>query len=91
MPQLDTVTFFHQALSLSGFFLISLPLFVFFVSKYISLVSAFRSKTYTGLDRLFSNTFPKTFSQPLAISQPFVGSQLKTTQLKEFKLDRLHY
>ena len=75
MPQLDTVTFFNQALSLFAFFFVSLPLFVYSMSKYTSLVSAFRAQTYAGLARLSDYPFPVALSRPFAPKQVDLASR----------------
>nr|YP_009240001.1 hypothetical protein AN617_33 [Lotharella oceanica]AMN87082.1 hypothetical protein AN617_33 [Lotharella oceanica] len=85
MPQLDTVTFFNQALSLFAFFFVSLPLFVYSMSKFTSLVSAFRAQTYAGLGRLSDHPFPGTLSRPLSLTQPDTVSPVDSTKLEGLK------
>lgn len=85
MPQLDTVTFFNQALSLAAFFFVSLPLFVYSLSKFTSLVSAFRAQTYEGLGRVSDHSFPVTLSCPLVLTRLDVAGRLGSAKLDGLK------
>ena len=85
MPQLDTVTFFNQALSLFAFFFVSLPLFVYSLSKFTSLVSAFRVQTYAGLARFSDHPFPAPLTRPRTLDSSVSDSRLDPAKVGELR------